>query len=414
MSNDERDAKAPAVVSASPRATTKGRRWLRRLAIVAGLLTASSLGLIGAGWTAFGKAASGERLARMKASKQWAGETFDNPLPLFNDFWLSFSDSFSGSEVAVPSQALPVVRPDPKTFETAPATGLRITWLGHSTVLIEIDGRRILTDPVWGERTSPFSFLGPSRWYAPPIALEDLPAIDVVLLSHDHYDHLDAPTIQRMKDWPSRFVAPLGVGAHLEYWGVPAERITEVDWWDPVQVEDLTIHCTPARHASGRHLLDQNATLWAGYALVGPQHRVFFSGDTGMFPELSDIGSRFGPFDVAMVEVGAYHQAWPDWHMGPEQAVTASRMLQGKAFLPIHWGLFDLALHGWTEPIERTAVAAEQQKVRLLLPKPGQPIVPGETATARWWPEIAWTTAKDDAIEATGVDHAAIEASLAK
>jgi L-ascorbate metabolism protein UlaG (beta-lactamase superfamily) len=389
------------------------RRWLRRLGYVAAGIVAVACFFAVAGWTAFGRAAEGSRLERMHASKQWAGNSFDNPLPLFNDVWLSIRSSVSGSAVASPSVALPVVRPDPSLFQSSPAGGLRITWLGHSTTLIEIDGRRILTDPVWGERTSPFSFMGPKRWYAPPIALDDLPAIDVVLLSHDHYDHLDAPTIQRMVAWESRFIAPLGVGAHLEYWGVPAARITEVDWWDRVSIDELTIHCTPARHASGRHLFDQNATLWAGYALVGPAHRVFFSGDTGMFPELSDIGARFGPFDVTMIEVGAYHQAWPDWHMGPEQAVTAHRMLRGKAFLPIHWGLFDLALHGWTEPVERTSVAAEKAGVDLLLPKPGESIVPGQTRTARWWPEVSWQTAEEHAIVATAVDHAAIQTSLA-
>ena len=261
---------------------------------------------------------------------------------------------------------------------------------------------------MWGERTSPFSFAGPKRWYAPPIALSELPPIDVVLISHDHYDHLDAPTIEQMRDWNTRFVVPLGVGAHLEYWGVPAERITELDWGDHLTVDELTVHCTEARHASGRHLLDQNATLWAGYALVGPSHRVFFSGDTGMFPELSDIGERFGPFDVTMVEVGAYNRAWPDWHMGPEQAVTAHRMLRGKAFLPIHWGLFDLALHGWTEPIERTMAAAQAQGVRVLSPRPGESVEPSTTKTTRWWPEVAWQTATDHPIEATKVSRAAL------
>ena len=389
---------------ASPRL----RRWLRRLGYVLltlGLITAVAVALA---WKAFGKAASGERLARMEASPRWVGAGFENTLPLYNDYWGMTLGMLDKSDVASPSEPLPVVNPDPALFTELPSSGLRITWLGHSTVLIELDGKRLLTDPVWGERTSPFSFVGPQRWYAPPIAVSDLPPIDVVLISHDHYDHLDAPTIERMRDWETRFVTPLGVGAHLEYWGVPGARITECDWGDRVTMDALTIHCTEARHASGRHLFDQNATLWAGYALVGPSHRVFFSGDTGMFPELSTIGEELGPFDVTMVEVGAYHRSWPDWHMGPEQAVTAHRMLRGKVFLPIHWGLFDLALHGWTEPIERTMAAAAEQGVEVMSPRPGESVEPEEAKTARWWPEAPWETAKEHPIEATKVTRAAL------
>lgn len=391
-------------MAASPRF----RRWLRRLGyvlVVLGVIAAVAAGL---GWRAFGKAASGDRLTRMEASPRWAGGGFDNTLPLYNDYWGMALAMLEGSDVASPTDPLPVVTPDPALFTEPPGSGLRITWLGHSTVLIELDGKRLLTDPVWGERTSPFSFAGPKRWYAPPIALSDLPPIDVVLISHDHYDHLDAPTIEQMRDWETRFVVPLGVGAHLEYWGLPAARITEVDWGDRVTIDALTIHCTEARHASGRHLFDQNATLWAGYALVGPRHRVFFSGDTGMFPELSDIGRELGPFDVTMVEVGAYHRAWPDWHMGPEQAVTAHRMLRGRVFLPIHWGLFDLALHGWTEPIERTMAAAAAQGVEVMSPRPGESVEPASAETARWWPEVSWETAAQHPIEATKVTRAAL------
>lgn len=384
------------------------RRWGRRASYVAGLLAVVAVVMVGLGWRAFGKSASGERLARMQASAQWQGGAFENTLPLYNDYWGSAMAVFDGSDDATPAEPLPVVTPDPAMFSRPPSSGLRVTWLGHSTTLIEIDGKRLLTDPIWGERTSPFSFAGPKRWYAPPIALSDLPPIDAVLISHDHYDHLDAPTIERMRGWETRFIAPLGVGAHLEYWGVPAGRITEVDWGDRVTLDELTIHCTEARHASGRQLLDQNATLWAGYALVGPRHRVYFSGDTGMFPELADIGARLGPFDVTMVEVGAYHRAWPDWHMGPEQAVTAHRMLRGKAFVPIHWGLFDLALHGWTEPVERTMAAAERAGVRVLVPRPGESLQPSTAETARWWPEVPWQTASEHPIAATKVAAASL------
>ena len=209
----------------------------------------------------------------------------------------------------------------------------------ETNLLLEIEGRRLLIDPVWSERSSPYTWLGPKRWYAPPIPLEGLPEIDAVLISHDHFDHLSYPTSAAIKDWETTFVAPLGVGAHLAYWGVPEERIVELDWWERTELEGVEIVCTPARHASGRSPLFQNRTLWAGYALIGAEHRVFYSGDTGMFAGMKEIGDRLGPFDLTMFEVGAYNRAWPDWHIGPEQAVDAHRIVRGEVFLPVHWGL---------------------------------------------------------------------------
>ena len=396
-----------AIVSSSinphPPSRSRWQRWRRRLAYFFGGVAVLGVVVASSGWTAFGKAAAGPRLVRMQQSPQWDGGGFENTLPLYNDVWGSLTGWLDRSDDAAPKNPLPVVKPDPKLFQSAPDSGLRITWLGHSTTLIEVDGKRLLTDPVWGERTSPLSYAGPKRWYAPPIALADLPAIDAVILSHDHYDHLDAPTIAKIKDWDTTFITPLGVGAHLVYWGVPADRIIELDWWSSTAVGDVKVVCTPARHASGRHLFDQNATLWAGYALVGPKHRVYFSGDTGLFPEFVEIGKKYGPFDVTMIEVGAYNRAWPDWHIGPEQAITAHQMLRGKAFIPIHWGLFDLAMHGWTEPVERTMVAAEAAGVRALVPRPGESIEPAAAESTRWWPKAAWETAAEHPIKATGL-----------
>ena len=230
---------------------------------------------------------------------------------------------------------------------------------------------------------------GPKRWYPPPLALDELPDLDAVVISHDHYDHLDYPTIRAMRSWDTVFVVPLGVAAHLEYWGVPLERIVELDWWERHEVGDLEIVCAPARHASGRVAFDYNATLWAGYALLGGEHRVFFSGDTGMFPGMSEIGERLGPFDLTMIEAGAYGHAWPDWHVGPEQAVRAHQVLRGKVYMPVHWGLFNLAMHGWTEPLERTLVAAQAAGVRAFIPRPGASFEPASVPATkkRWWPE---------------------------
>ncbi|MCB9717811.1 MAG: MBL fold metallo-hydrolase [Myxococcales bacterium] len=390
-------------------ASSRLRRILRRAlqagAVGLALLLVLVVVVVVQGWTAFGQAPRGDRLARMQASPQWSDGVFANPQPLWNDAWGMLTEALHSSDHSSPAEPLPVVPVDGERFATAPASGLRITWLGHSTLLVEIDGHRILTDPVWGERASPLTWIGPQRWYAPPLPLAELPRLDAVVLSHDHYDHLDYPTIVAMKDWDTTFIAPLGVGAHLAYWGVPEERIVELDWWQEHALGDLRLVATPARHASGRQLLDQDRTLWAGYALQGPDHRVFFSGDTGLFPAMREIGERLGPFDVAMIEVGAYGQAWPDWHLGPEQAVRAQQMVRGELLLPVHWGLFDLAYHGWTEPIERVLVAADEAGTAVVAPRPGESVEPTRPPPLlAWWPEVPWRSAREYPIIATKVD----------
>lgn len=371
--------------------------------MLASLVAAVTAVILPMGCRAFGKGADGDRLLRMQSSPRWEEDHFENPLPLYTNLSAMWDALFHGGQATAPTAPFPLVRPPPEQYATPPASGLRVTWLGHSTVLIEIDGKRVLTDPVWGPRASPFTWVGPKRWYEPLIELEQLPPIDVVAISHDHYDHLDLPTIERMREWNTQFVTPLGVGAHLEYWGISRERITELDWWQEKEIDSLRLVCSPARHASGRHLFDRDHTLWAGYAILGPQHRVYFSGDTGLFPEFADIGQKYGPFDLTMVEVGAYNQAWPDWHSGPEQAVQAHQMLSGKRFLPIHWGLFTLASHNWTEPMERTVVVAERLGVSVLTPRPGESVEPETAMTERWWPTVPWKTAQEDPIKATGM-----------
>jgi L-ascorbate metabolism protein UlaG (beta-lactamase superfamily) len=382
------------------------RGGLVRVARWTGLLVAIALVAIAAdAWTALGRRADGERRVRMERSPQWQDGHFENPQPLFNDWWGSLRAMFGASPYVGPAEPLPTVPGDGRRFETPPSTGLRVTWLGHSSVLIEIDGHRVLTDPVWSERASPLSWVGPKRWYAPPIPLAELPPIDAVVISHDHYDHLDYPTVLAMKDWDTTFVVPLGVGAHLASWGVPEARIVELDWWERTRVRGLEIVGTPSRHASGRTGIDKDATLWAGFALLGPQHRAYYSGDTGLFPAMKDIGARPGPFDVTMIEVGQYHSAWPDWHIGPEQAVLAHRMVQGRVLLPVHWGLFTLAAHGWTEPIERVLAAAEKAGDTVVVPKPGQGIEPlAPPMRERWWPNLPWETAAQHPIVSTQVN----------
>jgi L-ascorbate metabolism protein UlaG (beta-lactamase superfamily) len=354
----------------------------------------------------FGARISGARLARAARSPQWRDGKFQNRRPrvdgpIIKGMW---KFAFGGSPDRKPSTPVPVVARTRTDYDSPPESGLRVTWLGHSTIVLEIDGRRVLIDPVWSARASPVSFAGPTRFYPSPLPIDELPALDLVLLSHDHADHLDPSAIRTLAARGARFVAPLGVGAHLEAWGVPPARITELDWWEATEVAGLTLTATPARHFSGRGIGGNNRTLWAGWVVAGPEHRVLYSGDTALDDALVEIGERFGPFDLTMIEAGAYDALWADVHLGPEQAVRAHRLVRGDVMLPVHWGLFDLALHGWTEPIERVLAAARAEGVRVIAPRPGELAEPSTFgAPARWWPDLPWRSATEAPVRSTGV-----------
>jgi L-ascorbate metabolism protein UlaG (beta-lactamase superfamily) len=344
-----------------------------------------------------GQRASGLRLERMRASPRYrvtdTGEGFCNVHPIppglrdrterpsLGDF------VFAGGR-RKPAAPLPSVDPLDKWLKPA-GSGLRATWLGHSTVLIEIDGLRVLTDPVWAQRASPTQLAGPKRFQPVPLALKALPRLDAVVISHDHYDHLDMATVKELvalQDVP--FITSLGVGAHLQAWGVPPQRIVELDWWEHWQAPsaELRIHAAPSQHFSGRSLKDRNATLWSSLVIETPKHRVFFSGDTGLTGEYAAIRERFGPFDLVMLEVGAFHPSWGDIHLGPENALKALQLLGGGAFLPVHWGTFSLALHDWDQPAETLLELGPKQGTQLLMPRLGEAVEPahGELA-APWW-----------------------------
>jgi L-ascorbate metabolism protein UlaG (beta-lactamase superfamily) len=290
-----------------------------------------------------------------------------------------------------PRAALPLFGRTGEVLSTPPSdAGLRLTWLGHSTVLVEIDGVRLLTDPVWGPRASPVSFAGPKRFHPPPLSLAELPSVDAVVLSHDHYDHLDAPTVRALARGASpafsgRFITTLGVGAHLERLGVAPDRIEELDWSEGTKVGDVNVVAVPAQHFSGRGALDRNHTLWAGFCLIGPKHRVFFSGDTGPTPEHADIGASFGPFDVAMFEIGAYHPAWGDIHLGPDGAYAAFLAIHARALLPVHWSTFDLGLHPWEEPADTLYERATADTAPLWTPRLGEPLALPTRSSTPWW-----------------------------
>lgn len=359
--------------------------------------------------SSFGAAAKGDRLLRMQQSRQYKETRFVNKLPMTEDnwdagkMWTMFMDWIGGNQPRVPAKPIPVLRLTASDF-AQPSTDLTVRWLGHSTSIIEIEGKRILTDPVWSQRTSPYQFVGPKRFFDPVIAIENLPPLDAVIISHDHYDHLDSATIMALRGKVD-FYVPLGVGAHLEKWGVLPARIHEFDWWESAQVGGLKLVCTPARHFSGRGFSDRNHTLWASWSIIGQKRRVFFSGDSGLFPELSEIGDRLGPFDLTMMESGAYNPLWPDVHMGPEQAVIGHRALRGKIMLPIHWGLFTLAPHGWTEPIERLRVMAKRDGDSIAQPMAGMLFaITDPLPVKQWWPAEKWETVNDTPVWSTHID----------
>lgn len=342
----------------------------------------------------FGKRAAGQRLERMRASPRWLETGFVNHHPIASGLRDPSVAPPTATEFLFsrgrryPDAPLPVA--DPRgLWRKTPASGLRATWLGHSTVLIEIDGFRVLTDPVWGTRASPLRLLGPRRFQPAPVRLRDMPPVDVVVISHDHYDHLDYPTIRALSRADNvPFVTSLGVGAHLQAWGVAPERITELDWWDSHRVPGtgLTIQAAPAQHFSGRTFGSRNATLWSSLVVRGDRHCVFFSGDTGLTSEYESIRSRLGPFDLVMLEIGALHPSWGDMHLGPINALRAHQLLGGGALLPVHWGTFSLAMHDWDEPIETLLSEGALRESALLLPAMGQAVEPAHgPQTAPWW-----------------------------
>ena len=332
---------------------------------------------------AFGARPQGLRLERIKASPRWAGDAFRNVHPVLPELRSAtarpptVSEFLCGGDRRVPRAPLPSVDPT-SVWAKRLDTGLRATWLGHSTVLIEIDGLRVLTDPVWGPRASPSRLAGPKRFQPVPVSLRALPRVDVVLISHDHYDHLDYPTIRELARSEVPFVTSLGVGAHLEAWGVPPERITELDWWESHTLPnaELTITAAPSQHFSGRGLKDRNATLWSSMVIRSRRHAVFFSGDTGLTTEYAAIRERLGPFDLVMLEVGAFHPSWGHIHLGPDNALHALELLGGGAFLPVHWGTFSLAMHAWDEPAETLLALGPKQGVQLVMPRLGEPVEP--------------------------------------
>ncbi|MGM0896416.1 MAG: MBL fold metallo-hydrolase [Bacillota bacterium] len=314
-----------------------------------------------------------------------------------SDTSISFSEGlsmmresiFSGDANREPSGNLPVADLD---WEQIASNKDSLTWFGHSTYLMSVDGIKLFIDPMLGNRASPFSFAGGSERYSDDWLdiVDDLPPIDAVLLTHDHYDHLDYASILELEDKVSHFFVPMGVSAHLIDWGVPRERITELNWWDELQFEGLTLALTPSKHFSGRGLFNRNSTLWGGWVIVGQQTRFYTSGDGGYDSHFKRIGEAYGPFDIALIEGGQYDERWESSHMTPEQAVQANIDVQGETMMLVHWAAFTLAFHDWAEPVERALPEAERLEVELITPKIGETLALEDLhsfPSTRWWSE---------------------------
>ncbi|NVD96960.1 MBL fold metallo-hydrolase [Massilia sp. BJB1822] len=296
--------------------------------------------------------------------------------------WWKFA--FDKPAGTVPTQAIPVQTISRAQLLAAPDNSLYR--LGHSTVLLKLHGQFWLTDPVFSERASPVQWAGPARFHAPPINIEELPPIRGVILSHDHYDHLDYAAIQQLADKVEVFLTPLGVGDRLIGWGVPAAKVRQLDWWQTTTVDGLRLSATPAQHFSGRTPFDGNKTLWASWVIDSGDLRIFFSGDSGYFKGFKEIGDKHGPFDLTLLETGAYDPQWPDVHMQPEETLQAHKDLRGKVLLPIHNGTFDLALHAWDDPFQRIAALAAEHGQTLATPEIGQMLnISGPEPTGAWW-----------------------------
>ena len=332
---------------------------------------------------------TGRSLSPYTQSPQFRGERFSNVIPrpergLREGAGLWFDFLFNKPDGTVPNRVIPVQKMTPADLQAAADKSV---WrLGHSSLLLKLNGKFWLTDPVFSERASPVQWYGPKRWHAPPIAIDALPPIEAVILSHDHYDHLDHDAILELQGKVGHFIAPLGVGARIVDWGVPADKVRELDWWQQTQVDRLRLVATPAQHFSGRSLSDGNSTLWTSWVISGEGFNLYFSGDSGYFDGFKEIGRRYGPFDVAFMETGAYNKRWEYVHMLPEQTVQAFRDINAKWLFPIHNGTFDLAMHAWDDPFEQITRLAGEQNISLTTPVMGENVAllaphPGSA----WW-----------------------------
>lgn len=343
-----------------------------------------------------GKLSEADLKEHYATSSQFNGKDFANAQEIDMGFsiqaiWTLMGEYIRSREIAKPPSGLPTHAITDEVLESVqPET--EFIWIGHSNFLVRMDSLNILIDPMFSEVPAPANFLGGSRFTKEiPFTLDRLDRVDVVLISHDHYDHLDYPSIQALSQKTKQFLVPLGIGAHLERWGVAKEKIQELDWWEEHRFEEIQFVFTPAQHFSGRALNDRFHTLWGSWVIAGPKDRIFFSGDSGYAPHFKDIGEQYGPFDIAFMEAGQYNKLWPDVHMFPDQTYQAAKDINAKTVMPIHWAAFSLSTHPWQEPAERLQSNAESDTLKVIIPQIGE-IVRLDSIADRvndpWWTHI--------------------------
>ncbi len=368
------------------------KKMMITILVIIGLLIVAYF-LFTSFYPSFGGDVSKERKITYQKSQQYKDGKFNNTLPVPKD--LSFSETLSLAYKFF-STKVPNGRPnkDIKAHKIDSASvanynkDTRLIWYGHSSFLLQIDKKNILLDPMLGKVAAPHPLLGGNRFNKDfPLPLEKLTHIDAVLFSHDHYDHLDYETILKIKDKTKHFYVPLGVGAHLEAWGVPTNKITELDWWQDITLESLTFICTPAQHFSGRKLNNNQSTLWSSWVIQSKEDNIYFSGDSGYAPHFKEIGEKYGPFDIALMECGQYNQMWADIHMMPEETAQAGLDIKAKKIMPIHWAGFKLALHDWTDPITRVKAKANELNLEVITPEIGEEILVKNNSNTYldWW-----------------------------
>lgn len=342
----------------------------------------------------FGKAPTAQQKAAYDSLENYYDGAFRNYDNVevkigFGEMMKMIPEYFKKGTAREPGHELPREKMDSLAITQTPDTSLELNWFGHSALLLQMHGKRIMIDPMLGPTPSPHPWLGKPR-YSPglPITAEQLPELDVVLFSHDHYDHLDYESVMKIKDKTSMFLVPLGLKNHLVYWGVDSNKVQEFKWWEETEIDGYRFVCTPAQHFSGRGLGDRGATMWCSWAVMHEGKSIYFSGDSGYGRHFKEIGEKYGPFDFAMMECGQYNERWKEIHMMPEETAQAAKDIQAKAFMPIHWGAFTLALHEWNDSPKRVTAAAEKLGIPIITPIIGETMQLNALAPLnKWWEE---------------------------